>query len=346
MTILPQLERDLFNAAQGRLPPKAAASPEQTTSLPRSYTGRLRRTAAGLPLILSAAVTIAIATVAIVVLRHRDQATTQSATPAGPPGGSPRAELIRTFGILRRRQTNADLDHELLMLYLRSPVHLPGATIPPGRYIAISGPPPVLKRWVYPELDRRLLRVVHIPAWTAKVLIAPTTFRPSPSSRNRSEGLDLAMSIGTTPTIPLSLIATGPQPASLGTLLAHGLALAGVAPGKRFLDAVYVVPDGVTSVQLGPFVSLPHTTPPGVSRTALNAALGAIHASTSVHDNIGALQLAVPVVTSRTATGPRPVMDGVETKAQAVWFNSHGQIIKRTTTRVGLMVRVEPKRTG
>jgi hypothetical protein len=346
MTILPQLERDLFNAAQERLPPKAAASAaEQTTSLSRSHTGRFRRTAAGLPLVLSAAVAIAIAIVAIAVLRHGHQAT-QSATPAGPPGASPRAELIRTFGILRGPQTNADLDRELLSLYLR-PVRLPGDAIPPGRYLAISGPPSVLKRWGYPELDRRLVRVVRIPAWTAKVLIAPITFRPSPSSRNRSEGLDLAMWIGTTPTIPpSSLIGTGPQPASLGTLLAHGLALADVAAGKRLLDAVYAVPDGVTSVQLGPFVTLPRQTPPGISRTALNAALGAIHATTTVHDNIGALQLAVPVVTSRVATGPGPAMDGIGTEAQAVWFNSHGQVIKRTTTRVDLIVRVEPKRTG
>ncbi|MGH2883673.1 MAG: hypothetical protein ACRDPA_13410, partial [Solirubrobacteraceae bacterium] len=217
--------------------------------------------------------------------------------------------------------------------------------IPPERYIPISGPPSELKRSGYPELDRQLVRTVRIPAWTAKVLIAPTTFQPSPSSPKRSEGLDLAMWIGTTPTIPpSSLIGTGPPPASLGTLLAHGLALADVAPGKRLLDAVYVVPDGITSVQLGPFVSTPHETPPGVSKTALNAALGAIHASTTVHDNIGPLQLAMPVVTSRTATGPGPARDGIGTKAQAVWFNSQGHVIKRTTTEVDVIVRVEPKR--
>ena len=341
MTILPQLERDLFNAAEQRLPPKPNASPEQTTSLPpRAW---LRRTAASLPVILSVAVAIAIAITATVVLRHGHQAS-PTTSPSRPAAGSPRSALIHTFGVLRRPQTKADLDQQLLGIYLRNPR---GGTIPPGRYIPISGPPSVLKRWGYPELDRRLVRTVDIPGWTAKVLIAPTIFQPSPSSPKRSEGLDLALWIGTAPTIPpSSLSGTGPPPTRVGTLLAHGLALADVARGKRVLDAVYVVPDGVTSVKLGPFVSVPRETPPGVSTQALNAALGAIQASATVHDNIGAFQLAMPVVTSRAATGPGPALDGIGTKAQATWINSRGQIIKRTTTEVDLILRVEPQRAG
>lgn len=341
MTILPQLERDLFNAAEERLPPTATPSSGRTIPLPRSSRTRFRRTAASLPVILSAAVTIAIAILALLVLSHGHRAS-PTTSPNRPAAGSPRAALIRTFGILRRPQTKADLDRELLTLYLHD---LHTGSVPPERYVPISGPPSQLKRSGYPALDRQLVRTVDVPAWTAKVLIAPTTFQPSPSSRKRSEGLDLALWIGTASTIPpSSLIGTGPPPWRLGTLLAHGLALADAAPGKRVLDAVYVVPDGVTSVQLGPFVSVPRETPPGVSTKALKAALGAIQASATVHDNIAAFQLAMPVVTSRAATGPGPAMDGIGTKAHAVWFNSHGQVIKRTTAEVDLIVRVEPKR--
>ena len=337
MTILPQLERDLFNAAEERLPPKAAPSPEQTPPLPQQAS--LRRTAASVPVILSVAVAIAIAIAAIVVLSHGHQAS-PTTSPSRPAGGSPRAALIRTFGVLRRPQTKTDLDPEILGLYLHD---LNTGFIPPERYIPIPGPPSELKLSGYPALDRQLVRTVDIPAWTAKVLIAPTTFQPSQSSPKRSEGLDLALRIGSASTIPpSSLTGVGPPPARLGTLLAHGLALANLAPGKRLLDTVYVVPDGVTSVQLGPFVSVSRETPPGVSTKALNAALSAIQASTTVHDNIGALQLAMPVVTSRAMTRPGPAMDGISTEAQAAWINSHGQIIKQTTTKVDLVVRVQP----
>ena len=343
MTILPQLERDLFNAAEERLPSKAAPSPEQTTSLPPSSRAWLGRTAASVPVILSVAVAIAIAIVAIAVVGHGHQAN-PTTTPSRPASGSPRAGLIRTFGVLRRPQTNADLDRELLTLYLHD---RQTGFIPPERYIPLSGPPSELKPSGYPALDRQLARTVDIPGWTAKVLIAPTTFQPSPSSPKRSEGLDLALWIGSAPTIPpSSLIGTGPPPTSLGTLLAHGLALADVAPGKRALDAVYVVPDGVTSVKLGPFVIVPHQSPPGISTKALNAALGAIQASATVDENIGALRFPMPVVTSRAATGPGPALDGIGTKAQATWINSHGQVIKQTTTKVDLIIRVEPKRTS
>lgn len=337
MTILPQLERDLFNAAQERLLPKPAPSPEEPTSLPPR--AGLRRTAASVPVILSIAVTTVIAIAAIVVLSHGHQAS-PTTSPSRPAGGSPRAALIRTFGVLRRSQTKADLDRELLMLWL-SNVGPRGGPIPPERYIPLSNPPFELKPEGYPALDRQLVRTVDIPAWTAKVLIAPTTFRPSPSSPERSEGLDLALWIGSAPTIPpSSLTGIGPPPARLSTLLAHGLALADAAPGNHALDAVYVVPDGIGSVKLGPFVSS-HKTPPGVSTKALNAALGAIQATATVHDNIGAFQLAMPVVTSRAAAGPGPALDSIGAKAQAAWFNSQGHVIKQTTTEVDLIVRVQ-----
>ena len=47
-----------------------------------------------------------------------------------------------------------------------------------------------------------------------------------------------------------------------------------------------------------------------------------------MHDNIGAFQLAMPVVTSRAAAGPGPALDSIGAKAQATWINSRGQVIK------------------
>ncbi|MGH2882253.1 MAG: hypothetical protein ACRDPA_06050, partial [Solirubrobacteraceae bacterium] len=296
-------------------------------------------------------VVIAIAMVALAVLHHGRPAP-PSTTPSGPGGGSPRAELIRTFGVLRQTQTKADLDRELLGLYLPT-VDRRNGTIPPGPFIPLSRPAAALPRWGYPALDRQLARTVKIPAWRAKVLIAPTTFQPAPSSPDRSEGVNLALWIGTQATIPpSSLSGTGPRPTSVGTVLAHGLALADVVHGTNTMDGVIAVPDGVASVKLGPFVSLPHETPPSVGTKALNAALAAIQTSATVHDNIGAFQLPMPVVTSRRRLPHPPgappgfALFGIGTKAQDAWLNSHGQVIKRTTTEVDLIVRVKLKRTG
>lgn len=351
MTILPQLERDLFNAAEERLRANSTASRPRSTSVPSSVRARLREAGATFPLIVSVAVVIGIAIVALAVLHHGRPAPT-STTPSGQGGGSPRAELIRTFGVLRRAQTRADLDRELLVPYLPA-IDLRSGTIPPGRFIPLSRPAAALKRWGYPALDRYLARTVKIPAWSAKVLIAPTTFQPSLSSPHRSEGVNLALWIGTQATIPpSSLSGTGPRPTSVGTVLAHGLALADVVQGTDTMDGVIAVPDGVASVKLGPFVSLPNAAPPGVSTKALNAALAAIQASATVHDNVGAFRLVIPVVTTSRSLARPPgaprgfALFGMGTKAQDAWFNSNGQIIKRTTTEVDVIVRVEVKRTS
>lgn len=348
MTILPQLERDLFNAAEERLRPNWTVSRAQSTAVPSSFWTRLRHAGAAFPLIVSVAAVLAIAIVAIAVLHHGRPAP-PSTTPSGPGGGSPRAELIRAFGVLRRAQTEADLDRDLLGLYL-PPIDRRSGTIPPGRFIPFSRPAQALKRWGYPALDRYLARTVKIPAWSAKVLIAPTTFQPSPSSPHRSEGVNLALWIGTQPTIPpSSLSGTGPRPTSVGTVLAHGLALADVERGTNRMDGVIAVPDGVASVKLGPFVGLPNDAPPGVSAKPLNAALAAIQASATVHDNVGAFQFAIPTLASRRrimATVPGFALFGIGTRAVATWFDAGGHVIKRTTTQVDLIVRVPATRTG
>jgi RNA polymerase sigma factor (sigma-70 family) len=302
-----------------------------------------------LPVILAVAVAITIALIAVVVLRHGRQAAHSTAA-SGPSGGSSRPEVIQTFGILRRRQTNADLDHELLGLYLTD-IRPRGGTIPRDRFIPYSEAPSVLRRWGYPELDRALARVVNLPGWRAKALIAPTRFRPSSSSPHRSEGLNLALWIGTAPTIPpSSLTGTGPRPTSLRSALGRGLAVADMVRGTNVMDGVVLVPDGVASVKLGPFVSLPPAALPGVSTTALNAALAATQGTARVHDNIGALRLPIPVVPSRrTVANPpnaRRVFElfGIRTEAHTTWFDTRGHVIKRTTTKIDIIVRVEMTR--
>jgi hypothetical protein len=350
MTILPQLERDLFHAADQRLGRGAPELRQPPGSRASTFGAHARRAAASLPLILSAASAVAIVIVALVLLRPGHQSTENPSTPTGLLGGSSRAALLRTFGVLRRAQTNADLDRGLLGLYLESLGPRSG-TIPHERYIPVSGPVLARKRGGYPKLDRRLARVVNIPAWSVKVLIAPTTFQPSPSSPRRSEGLNLALRIGTARTIPpSSLSGTGPQPASVGTVLAHGLAIADLVRGTDLMDAAVAVPDGVASIRLGPFAIARHATPFGVSTKALSAALAAVHGSATVHDNIGAFQLVIPVVTShRTPAGPPGaqrgfVLFGMPTTAQAAWVDARGHIVKRTTTSIDLFVRVQSKR--
>jgi hypothetical protein len=346
MTIIPQLERDLFKVAEQRLRPDATAPHKPSSSRPSSLRARL-----SFPVIVSVAVVVATAVVAVALLRHGRPAV-QSMTPSGPRAVSLRADLIGTFGVLSRPQTKADLDRELLGLYLMNGGSR-ASGLPRGRYIPLSGPPTSLKRWGYPELDRPLVRVVSIPAWSAKALIAPTTFQPSPPSPKRSEGVNLALWIGTVPTIPpSSFTGTGPQPTSVATVRAHGVALADVARGNTVLDVVVLVPDGVTAVELGPFVSSPHRKPPRVRPTGLNAALAAMHGTATVRDNIAAFQFPMPVVTSARSV-PNPVgglrgfsLLGMGTDAQDTWLDARGHVLKRTTTNIDLIVRVQTARAG
>ena len=253
MTILPQLERDLFNAAQERLRPDSTAPHRRSGSPASSFRAGLGRGAAGLPVVLSVAVAVAVAVVAVAVLGHGHQPS-QRTTASSPSGGSSRAELIRTLGVLRRPQTKADAQglERLGRLVIAHPKQLGGT----------------FKQWGYPEVDRRLARVVNIPAWRAKVLIAPIRSQPSPTSRPRPESLHLVMWwTGTAFPLPGSLILddgpalNGDPPTSVGALLAHGLwagtvvpglnPVSGVVHGPDIQDGVLLVPDGVASVKLG-----------------------------------------------------------------------------------------------
>ena len=334
MSILPQLEHDLFQAAKQRLPAAnlpdgihdRRGRPEPQSTAPAGIRRRLASTTRALPMLLALGVTVIVAGFALILLDHRGESP-----PARPASSvqAARQELIGMLGILRRPQTHADLDRALLGLYLTN-LDPDTGVIPPNRYIPMSRPGPSLKRSGYPELDRRLIRLERIPAWSAKVLIVPTTFQPSPSSPRRSEGVNLVLRIGSAPTIPPSSeTGTGPRPTSIDTVRAHGLALADNVRGNYMLDGVVLVPDGVAKITLRVIriIRTPVTIDPSQFGTA----------TAPVHDNIAAFQLPIPTATSRHAFSS---LFGTAAVAQATWYDTDGNVIKHTTTSLDVLIKV------
>jgi hypothetical protein len=184
-----------------------------------------------------------------------------------------------------------------------------------------------LARWGYPQLDPPLLRSVRIPRWNATVTFIPTTFRPSPKSPRRSEGLDLTLQ-----TPGSGLTGTGPQPTSVGTLQAHGLTLTDASPVSGLVEGVIVVPDGVAKVTLKPVRFISQTA--GIDPRQI------VPATVAVHDNIAAYQFRIPTGANRQmATGVR----GVPSVALATWVDANGNVIKQTTTRLDLFIKVDGK---
>ena len=340
MTILPQLEHDLFEAAKEHLPGDlATGTSDQDRNLGRlRRPARLRhglaRTARTLPMLLAVAVTMIIAAFALIVLNHHRRprpsapATVQSA-PATVQ--SARRQLVQMLGVLRRPQTKADLDAEL--------VPGPFAFIAvPEQYVRRGQRPPAglehrLAKLGHPQLDRALIRVVRIPAWQAKVGILPATWQPSPSSPDRSEGLDLELWIGSKPTIPPSSdIATGPPVASIDTVRDHGLAVTDNVRGQDLLDGVLLVPDGVARVTLR--VTRVIQPPLRVTLSEFGTA------TATVHDNIAAFQLAIGAATSRDGVSGE---FGTSVIAQETWLDASGNVLKRTTTTFDVVINVKGK---
>jgi hypothetical protein len=307
MTVLPQLKQNVRDAAAAHLP-APDHEPARSRRRPHARRRPLRAIGASLPIVLSVGVAIVIAAGALIAIRHGN-----SSHPAARdrPVASSRQELVQALGVLRTRQTKSDLD----------PVFGPGFF----RLTSLLG-----KRWGYPKLDRALVRVVHLPAWQAKAAFEPATFQPSPSSSRRVEGLELNLWIGSARTIPPSSdTGTGPQPASVDTVLAHGLAITDGNPGKKLVDCVVAVPDGVARITLTP-IRLTHS-PVSVNPSRFGTA------TATVRDNIAAFQLPIPTVANRHAlTGEF----GVPAVAQAVWFDASGNVVKRTTTTLDLFITV------
>jgi hypothetical protein len=324
MTILPQLEQDLFDAAQDRLPTPSPDPHRETAKTRRPALRRLRASVAGLPVLLSVAVAITVAVIALAAFKHGHRAANPAVPGSGIAAGtSPRQELIQTIGALRTRQHKSDLNCELDMIRLN----------PCSRHgHAEVGPPQILARWGYPALDRPLLRVVTIPAWHAKVLIAPTTYQPSAASRRRTEGINLVIQLAGT----VGTTGTGPRPTTVASFIGHGLTVFTNGPNDTNRGA-FLVPDGVAKTTLGSFRLPPHSAPRGVSPTALAAVTSALHATATVNDNIAAIQIPIPVLTIPKAFSG---LYGMPSTAQVTWFNSGGQTVRRTTTEVDLLVRI------
>lgn len=340
MTILPQLEDDLFNAAKRRLP--APGTPDGTRGRPRrsdtaggwsGVRGRLATTARTVPVLLAIVVTVIIAAFAL-TLSHRGHRP-RPVTPTTSVQDT-RQQLIHLLGVLRRPQTKGDLDPEL------DPGFLGIASIPGQFARRHQHPPPGLERRLTrlgdPKLDQPLVRVVEIPAWGAKVGIEPATWQPSPSSPQRSEGLELELWIGSKPTIPPSSDGgTGARPTSIDTLRTHGLALTDKVLGTKLLDGVLLVPDSVAKITL--HVTRVIRSPVKIDPSQFGTA------TATVHENIATFQLAIPAVSPKAA-GPNTVsgMFGTSAVAQTTWFDASGNVIRHTTTSLDVLIKVLGKR--
>jgi hypothetical protein len=133
--------------------------------------------------------------------------------------------------------------------------------------------------------------VVNVPAWHAKIAIDPATYKPSAASAHRSEGVDLLMWIGSTPTAPASYTGTGLRPYSAATVRAHGLAQSDPTRGKT----ISLVPDGVASVTLQPIRLTPPQIAPGVQQPPAVQAGDFASVTAAVHDNVAPFELELTV---------------------------------------------------
>lgn len=313
MTILPQLERDLFDAAREHLPAAEAAvqgfdtSDQRDRHRPSRIAGRPRRRGLGatVAIALSIAVAVAVAAVALTALGH-GHAPRAPAT--APSRSTSRSELVQTLGILRTPQTNAEREIALPypfagILENRARRHRP---LP-------NGLRPILARWGYPKFDRPLVRALAILG--GKLTIFPLTYRPSMRSARRVEGITLQLQIPGSP-------GEGLSPESIATLRSQGASLFTYAHHRN--TGAVVVPDAVAKVTLGPFRV--------TSRVRVAPAL--IPTVTSlVYSNVAAFQLNAPTVTSRGGLPGQgaPGMYSTGAYARMSWFGAHGNVIRRTT---------------
>jgi hypothetical protein len=246
-----------------------------------------------------------------------------------------RAQLLQTLGVLRTPPTTAD---RRAIACAKSPPRPPS---PAWRACRSSGIPVVFlvfsptsqhsqqfASWGYPRLDPALLRLVAVPQLGDTVTLAPETWQTSRSSRQRDEGLDVAISYAQGQTD------AGPTPISVAMLRTHGLAVSGTnaTPNMTSVSGVVVVPDSVATVTLQPLRLIAPPAPVDPRR------FGTF--TTSVHDNVGTFRFAVPTVTDRRA---KSLVYSVTVVARALWRDQQGNIIARTTTHLPLWLRVQGK---
>jgi hypothetical protein len=316
MTILPQLEKDLRQAARAQLPAGDAPSHgldrhdrgagSRAAHRPR-IRGRFGATAAAA---LSVAVVVVVAGIALTVLKHGRGSVSTATVPAG---AASRRELIDTLGILRTPQTKAEREIRHVGGLIGIPEfpfsrHRPLPTALRDR-LAMEG---------YPRVDLPLVRVVSA-AYDQTVRIVPITYRPSPRSRRRAEGLGIALEV------PGSLD-EGLTPQSVSALRSHGLNLFTYA--RHANVGVILVPDGVAKVTLGPFRAQLETVEPNPAPVPTTTA--------KVRDNIAAFRLPVPSIPAWAGitAAHRPRMSSAGAFAHMTWLDANGNVIKRATILV------------
>lgn len=323
MSILPQLERDLFEAAKERLPAADDPAPGVgrhgrlgPTQAARWQRGRLTRAVAGLWVLLALVVTVVIAAVALTAFKHGHAS---SSTAGVGSASSSRQQLIQTLGVLRRPQAKSDLDTR---------AYPPNFQIPGPLAHRHPRAPAWLVRWGYPELDRPLVRVVTT-VHGDKVSIAPATWQPALPSTRRAEGLIIAIQDPGS-----GVTGTGPGPTSVAALRADGLAVFtyGANDTNR---GVVVVPDGVAKVTLGP-VRIPLSEIPIIPRPTATT-------TSAVHNNVAAFQLSgLDVVSPALRSG----LYGVNAVTQMTWLSPTGSVLHQITTNLNLVLNVKHQGPG
>ena len=140
------------------------------------------------------------------------------------------------------------------------------------------------------------------------------------------------MRIGTANTIPPDQeFGTGPETASVKTVLAHGLALSDGQIGDR-LAGVVAVPDGVARIRM----RIIHLT--GSPASVTLSAFGTAEAM--VTDNLAPFELRIPTTTNRRMYS---ALLGIPATAQTTWYGSAGHVIKQTSTDLDVFIRLHGK---
>jgi hypothetical protein len=262
---------------------------------------RTRTTFSALPALLSAAVAVLIAVVALTALSHR-HSTRQS---ADRPVRAARAQLINSLGLLRTPQTRADLN-----LKLPSPLNLLSPHLKYSkRGMAIREAE--LRMAGYPRLDPLLVRAITTPDGD-HVSLFPTTFLPSGTAA-RTEGL---LVLFNTPRNG-ETSGNGPRPMSVEDFRTHGFA--------TFIDddhGAIIVPDGVTNITIDSIASIisrgPRIT---VNQTRITPQ------SVPVHHNIATIRIRRLGGSSRLPTG----FAIADVRVDVTWTTITGTTIRTTT---------------
>jgi hypothetical protein len=357
MSVLNEFKRDLLQAARTRLPALEA------DPVARQLAPKKRRVLPGraasygwVPALIAAMVALAVAGVALTSLSSRNERALTAGRVTGDLKLS--APLIADFAVLRRPQTLADIQPQITPLstgLIPSSRHetyrCAGDRVvatPPARPIRL--PAQFLRHEQYAQIECQLLRVVRVPQWHARVLIAPITFRPHPRSATRVQGMNVALADpvgGITGT-------TGPGAGASGLArILHGEFSIFENGPNGTIHGIILIPDGVTTVTLDD-VRLTHEGSPTAIAKQTREALATLRLTAIVDNNIAAVSFDAPTVTTTSSPfgRPSPSRDrrpgarrqtewvGINVSARQTWLNSTGTVVRRSRTKLDLLLRV------